>query len=216
MTASSTPLSTAFPAEAIARLAAGDRTALADCFRQFGARVWRIAKGLLGQAAEADDAVQEVFLKVRERAAQFDGRGAFEGWLRQIAVRHCLDRLAQRRRDRLAPADAALREAPARAQSDVAALEDREQLERALERLPEEFRTIVLLREIGGLSYRELADALEVPIGTVMSRLARARERLLGQAPRATKSARPATTERRAAATHETDVGRGASDATGR
>lgn len=216
MTAPTTRPPPPFPAEAIARLAAGDRAALADCFRQFGARVWRIAKGLLGQAAEADDAVQEVFLKVRERAAQFDGRGAFEGWLRQIAVRHCLDRLAQRRRDRLEPAEAPLREAPAASRTEVAALEDREQLERALERLPEEFRTIVLLREIGGLSYRELADALEVPIGTVMSRLARARERLLGQAPLATNGAAHAATERRAAAARGTEAKRGASDATGR
>ena len=168
-----------FDAAAQARLARGDWSALADCFRVHGPRVWRIARSLLGQGAEADDAVQEVFLKVRARATQFDGRGAFAGWLHRLAVNHCLNRLAQRRReqDRAATIDP-----DALGDEREPELDVRDALERELARLPDEQRTVVVARELGGLSSQEIAASLAIPIGTVMSRLARARERLVSGA----------------------------------
>lgn len=186
----------------IARLAAGDPSALAECFERLGARVWRIAHGILGHAHDADDAVQEIFLRVRERARLFRGDGSFAGWVRRLAVRHCLDLRAHRgrRRARVEPAPLALLPSPERAPLDV--LADHDALERALARLPDEFRVALVLRELGGLSYRELAGALGVPIGTVMSRLARARERLLG-APVAGRSEAPPPAKAAAGGTHD-------------
>lgn len=173
------PGDAAFGAEAIARLKRGDSTALAECFRAHGPRVWRIARTLLGQGADADDALQEIFLKVRAKAALFDGRGAFGGWLRRLAVNHCLNLLAQRRRetarrDDVAPERLGLETAPA--------LDVHDALEHELERLPRDQRAVIVLRELAGASYREIADELAIPIGTVMSRLARARERLMAGA----------------------------------
>lgn len=178
-----------FSDDAIARLAAGEVAAFAECFRAFGRPVWRIARSLLGQAADADDAVQEIFLRVRAKAAQFDGRGAFAGWLRQLAVRHCLNVLAERRRRDARVAPTKLDELTV---APSVALDDRDEIERLLARLPEPFRTTLLLREQGGLSYREIAEQLALPIGTVMSRLARARERLIAMRSEVTTAERTA------------------------
>jgi RNA polymerase sigma-70 factor (ECF subfamily) len=175
--------------ETVRRLAARERAALAECFRLHGPRVWRLARGILGQAADADDATQEIFLRVQEKAASFDGSGPFSAWLRRLAVNHCLNRLEQRRRDG-ARRDAC--EPDALVTPPRATFETAEALERALARLPPEQRAALVLRELDGLSYREIADALAIPIGTVMSRLARARERLL--APAATGPASAART----------------------
>ena len=153
-----------------------DPHALAECFRTFGKRTYRLARGILGQGADAEDATQEVFLRVREKAASFDGQRSFAAWLRRLAVNHCLNRLEEKRR-RDARVD--LRDpdlVPVRSQADF---ETAESLERALATLPDEQRAVLVLREIEGLTYREIAESLSIPIGTVMSRLARARERLV-------------------------------------
>ena len=167
------------------KLVAGDRDALARCFREHGARVWRLARALLGQAADADDATQEIFLRVREKAATFAGRSTFAAWLRRLAVNHCLNRLKARRRrdDRIEERERDLDELDALARPSPCSFETSEALERALDWLPADQRVVLVLRELDGLSYREIAEAVDVPIGTVMSRLARARERLLGVAP---------------------------------
>jgi len=151
--------------------------ALATCFQTFGKRIYRLARGILGQGADAEDATQEIFLRVREKAEVFDGKGSFSAWLRRLAVNHCLNRLAERRRreGRIEPCD--LDRVPTRA---LPTFETAEALERALSCLPDDQRTVLVLREVEGLTYREISEALSIPAGTVMSRLARARERLLG------------------------------------
>jgi len=171
------PLESEIDESTLRRLAGGDPAALADCFRVHGARVWRLARALLGQAADADDATQEIFLRVREKAAGFGGRGSFSGWLRRLAVNHCLNLLA-RRRSRQERVEAL--EPDSLAVPAPVALDTLDSLERALARLPDDQRAALALREIEGLSYREIAGTLAIPIGTVMSRIARARERLLG------------------------------------
>jgi RNA polymerase sigma-70 factor (ECF subfamily) len=132
---------------------------------------------ILGQGADAEDATQEIFLRVREKADGFDGRGSFSAWLRRLALNHCLNRLAERRRreGRIEPCD--LDRVPTSAPPKF---ETAEALERALSRLPDDQRAVLVLREVEGLTYREISEALSIPAGTVMSRLARARERLLG------------------------------------
>jgi RNA polymerase sigma-70 factor (ECF subfamily) len=161
----------------VRRLGERDPAALARCFHVHGARVWRLARGMLGQAADADDATQEIFLRVQEKAASFDGRGSFAAWVRRLAVNHCLNRLAERRRREARCETDHVDAIPATAKPGI---ETSEALERALARLPDDQRAALVLREIDGRSYREIADLLAIPIGTVMSRLARARERLLG------------------------------------
>jgi RNA polymerase sigma-70 factor (ECF subfamily) len=174
--------------DTVRRLAGGEAAALARCFAVHGGRVWRVARAMLGQSADADDATQEIFLRAQEKAAGFDGRGSFAGWLRRLAVNHCLNRLEERRR-RDARCD--VRELDAIATTTTPSCETTEELQRTLDLLPDEQRAVLVLREIEGLSYREIAEALSIPIGTVMSRLARARERLIGGAPTRTSPPSP-------------------------
>jgi len=172
----------------VERLRRGDRSALECAYRQFGARVHASCRGLLGNAADAEDAVQEIFLKLRERAAQFDGASRFSTWLFRITVNHCLHRLEKtRRRDaEQLPLDAEREFADGGASPlELAHVRDaHEVLERRLDALNDEHRAVLVLRELNDMSYAEIASALEIPVGTVMSRLARGR-RLLAESLRA-------------------------------
>jgi RNA polymerase sigma-70 factor (ECF subfamily) len=144
--------------------------------------VYRLCLRLLGLAAEAEDATQEVFLKLFERAASFDGRARFSTWLHRLTVNHCLHRIEKerlRRTDPLGEDDPKLRDpgpGPARA---LERDETREHLAALLARLSPEHRSVLVLRELEELPYQEIAETLAVPVGTVMSRLARAREALV-------------------------------------
>jgi RNA polymerase sigma-70 factor, ECF subfamily len=160
----------------------GDVAALGTIYETHGDQVWRVARNVLGSDAEADDATQEVFLRVFERLPSFDGRALFSTWLHRLSVRWCLNRLASQRThlrsaeplqdvDPDALADAAT----TRAFDDVAA---RDETEFYLGRLDPQARAILVLRELEGLDYAEIADVLEIPLGTVMSRLSRARAKL--------------------------------------
>lgn len=184
---------------------------LREVYERHGERVQRLCQRLLGRSADAEDAAQEVFLKLFERAGSFDGRARFSTWLHRLTVNLCLHRLERERlrRVRSLPGDVLPGDVlPGDVlPGDVGALVDpgetppealtrteaRVQLERLLARLSSEHRTVLVLRELEGLSYREIADTLAIPEGTVMSRLARAREqlvRLSSLRPRA--DARPA------------------------
>ncbi|MEQ1892598.1 MAG: RNA polymerase sigma factor [Planctomycetota bacterium] len=164
------------------RLARREREALREVWELHGARVHRLCRHLLGRAAEAEDATQEVFLKLFERAASFDGRARFSTWLHRLTVNHCLHRIEKerlRRTDPLGedgpqPCDPAA--GPARALEHD---EARAHLAALLARLSPEHRSVLVLRELEELTYEEIAETLAVPVGTVMSRLARAREALV-------------------------------------
>jgi RNA polymerase sigma-70 factor (ECF subfamily) len=164
--------------QTLARLGAGDLAAFAAVYESLGDRVFRICRSLLGQDADAEDATQEVFLKVHAHAAQFAGRSRFSTWVHRIAVHHCYWRLRQRRarnaRTTPPPDFAHLAGGP----DEIERIDARDLADRLLAGLPEDQRTVVVLREIEGLSYQEIAETLEIPIGTVMSRLNRARHRL--------------------------------------
>ena len=150
---------------------------------------YNLGRWLLGNDADAADAVHDAFLRATRGADRYAGGNARAWWL-AIVRNVCKDRLAARRRDgaaasfeQMAPADEArlprsapgeLEDATARAQSWALVIE-------RLGALPLEFREVLVLREIEDCSYREIADTLEIPIGTVMSRLARGRA-LLRQA----------------------------------
>jgi RNA polymerase sigma-70 factor (ECF subfamily) len=171
--------------------------ALREVYERHGERIQRLCRRLLGRAADAEDATQDVFLKLFERATAFDGRARFSTWLHRLTVNTCLHRL-ERERLRLVrslpgsdQAPAADTEAP---DASLARTETRLALERMLARLSGEHRAVLVLRELEGLSYREIAATLDVPEGTVMSRLARARAelvRLAAPRPEPLSSPRP-------------------------
>ncbi len=156
--------------------------ALHEAYERHGERVQRLCRRLLGRAADAEDAAQDVFVRLFERARSFDGRARFSTWLHRLTVNTCLHRI-ERERQRRGPPLPADGDEPADARAsplDAAArAEAGERLERLLGRLSAEHRAVLVLRELEQLSYREIALALGIPEGTVMSRLSRARESLL-------------------------------------
>ncbi|HTF91023.1 MAG TPA: RNA polymerase sigma factor [Planctomycetota bacterium] len=162
-------------ASVIARLRAGDVDALELCYRSFGPRVQRLCRRLVGRD-QAEDAAQEVFVKVFERAAQFSGKSRFSTWLYQITLNHCLQRSERERRRKTLPLP--LDQVAPWAEAPMRAVDDRDQVESWIAQLCDEQRAVIVLRELEGLDYREIAEVLGVPIGTVMSRLSRAREKL--------------------------------------
>lgn len=159
-----------------------DMGALRAAYERHGERVQRLCRRLLGRPADAEDAAQDVFLKLLERAGAFDGRARFSTWLHRLTVNTCLHRLERERLRLVRPLpepDQAPADAGAAPEESLARTETRLALERLLARLSGEHRAVLVLRELEGLSYREIAAALEVPEGTVMSRLARARAELV-------------------------------------
>lgn len=164
--------------ELLARLRAGDRRAFEELVRAQQHRVYGLALRMLGNAAEAQDVAQEVFIRAHRGLAEFRGDARLSTWLYTIASRLCLNRLAKSERQVIHPGDEALgRIADARPGPDEALERDEldEALRLAIAELPEERRVVVLLRDVEGLAYEEIAEILALPVGTVRSRLHRAR-----------------------------------------
>ena len=155
-----------------------------DKYRQ---RVWRLAYQILRDREEAWDVAQEAFVRAYQSLPTFRGHSAFYTWMFRIVVNLATDR--QRQRAARARAlggetvpeeewERTLRDPGAGPEFLAARVEERELIRRALDSLPLHHRTIIMLSDIEGLTYREIADVLRIPIGTVMSRLHNARKRL--------------------------------------
>ena len=132
---------------------------------------------MTGNEHDALDATQEALLTIVRRLDRFDGRSTFGTWAYRVATNACLDELRRRRRrpEPLDPEDFP----PRRFEGDPAGwIADRITLDDALTRLSTDFRAVLVLRELVGLEYAEIAETLDLPLGTVRSRLARARLQL--------------------------------------
>jgi RNA polymerase sigma-70 factor, ECF subfamily len=165
-------------AEFLSRLRAGDRLAFEELVRTQQHRVYGLALRMLGNAAEAQDVAQEAFLRAHRGLAEFRGDARLSTWLYAIVSRLCLNRLAEGERRLTRDGEEALsRIADARPAPDQTLEQGElaEALSRAIGELPEERRIVVVLRDVEGLAYEEIAEVLELPVGTVRSRLHRAR-----------------------------------------
>lgn len=157
--------------------------------REHAPRVRALCASVLRDAAEAEDAAQEAFLKAWRRAGDFDGRSSFGTWVHRIAVNACLDRLraASRRRadslEALGERDAAALRGLTEP-SAMGVLEDSDLIERLLSRLNPEQRLAFTLCEREGLSYAEIARAMSCSADSVKARIKRARQELLESAQR--------------------------------
>jgi len=164
-------------ARLVDRLRSGDRRAFEELVIAYQDRIFGVARQMLGNAAEAEEIAQEVFLRVHRSIAEFRGEARLSTWLYAITSRLCLNRLASGDR-RLRRDDAeALERAPAEGNA-TARLERSEvdaALRSAIAELPEERRIVVVLRDLEGLAYQEIAQALDLELSTVRSRLHRAR-----------------------------------------
>jgi RNA polymerase sigma-70 factor (ECF subfamily) len=170
------------------RYQGGNRAALEELFRRYRQPAYRVAYRLLGNEADALDAVQEGFVKALTHLTGFQGRSSFKTWLLRVVSNAALDLGRQRGRREAVPLDAAQNGEAMPAQLQIAdesgrGLERadlRAVLNRALATLSEVQRQTFVLYAEGGLSYREIADAMGTSIGTVMSRLYYARQKLRG------------------------------------
>jgi RNA polymerase sigma-70 factor (ECF subfamily) len=162
----------------LARLRAGDARAFEEMVIAYQHRVFGVALRMLGRRAEAEEIAQEAFLRAHRSVAGFRGDAKLSTWLYAITSRLCLNRLASADRRRMRHDDDALARAADQSASATAEMERRERegaVHRAIAELADERRIVLVLCDLEGLSYEEIAQALEVPVGTVRSRLHRAR-----------------------------------------
>jgi RNA polymerase sigma-70 factor (ECF subfamily) len=175
----------------IQRAQHGDMKAAEALFRRYHPPINQLVHRMLRGAPETEDLVQEVFLKAFRAIAGFKGNSSFKTWLYQIATNTCLNYLAKAERryqhdsldmpvgeesdmtlgDRLAAPGATPEEA-------ASASEVYKRVEEAVGKLSPEFRSVIVLRDIQDLSYEEVAETLGINLGTVKSRLARARKQV--------------------------------------
>lgn len=165
--------------DALARYLDGDERAFEELVIRYEAKVRRIAFGVLRDHALAEDVAQETFLTAYRKAKTFRGEGSVRGWLFRIAVRRALDEL--RRRGRKAEVTYFGDGAEPAVGEPHRQLEAEWDLERGLACLTPEHRTALLLKEVEGLSYQEIADSMGWPMGTVATRIHRARLELRAQ-----------------------------------
>jgi RNA polymerase sigma-70 factor, ECF subfamily len=166
----------------------GDTGALDELLRRHYDRLHAVCRRIVGWGGDADDAAQEAMIRIVRNLDRFDGRSAFGTWAYRIATNAALDELRRRRRR---PSLRVVHDDDDRHRSDepvdplaartVDAVADRMAIDAAFERLPEEYRAPVVLRDVGDLDYATIADALEIPVGTVKSRIARGRRMLAAE-----------------------------------
>jgi RNA polymerase sigma-70 factor, ECF subfamily len=170
----------------VQRVQKGDKAAFDLLVLKYQHRVLKLVGRFVSDAAEAQDVAQEAFLKAYRALPSFRGDSAFYTWLYRIAINTAKNTLVSNRRR---PVDfdldlqdpdqydrhARLKEVDT-PEGVLLTDEIREVVERAMQQLPEDLRTAIVLREIEGLSYEEIAEAMDCPVGTVRSRIFRARE----------------------------------------
>ncbi len=174
--------------ELILRLQRGDEWAFQLMVRRFRTKIFSIAFGITLDTEESQDIMQEVFLQVYRTIGDFRGDASLATWLQRITVNRSLNwkrRWARRFKWLHVSTDSTDGLPAAEPESDlpspetrVANAQTRQQIDKALKMLPEQARTIFVLRELEGLAYEEIAAAIGIKLGTVRSRLFHARKRL--------------------------------------
>jgi RNA polymerase sigma-70 factor (ECF subfamily) len=157
----------------------GDQESIRLLVEKYERRVIGLAWGLLGSRQDAEDVAQEAFLRAFRGIGAFRGQSSFRTWLFQIAINAARTyRRTREGRHEDARGGAMDFDATPAAGSLERAVIARDRVRRALATLPAELREAVVLRDVNGLDYREIAEALDVPMGTVESRIFRGRARL--------------------------------------
>jgi RNA polymerase sigma-70 factor (ECF subfamily) len=176
----------------VERVQRGDKRAFELLVAKYQRKIFRLLSRLIRDPSEIEDVAQEAFIKAYRALPNFRGDSAFYTWLYRIAINTAKNYLvAQGRR---APTSTETEVEDAERMDDAEQLRDvntpdsmllskqvGEAVNRAIDRLPEDLRTAIVLREIEGLSYEEIAESMNCPIGTVRSRIFRAREAIANE-----------------------------------
>jgi RNA polymerase sigma-70 factor (ECF subfamily) len=178
--------------ELVRRCQAGDEAAFSELVTRYQRKVYSIALGMVKNPEDAMDVAQDAFIKVHRYIGNFQGSSSFYTWLYRIVVNLCIDHLRRKgnkahmeyderigRQDQLPEAGAVIGN---RLDTNPSKVQGRKELARhisaAVAELPEYHRAVIIMREIEGLSYEEMATATKVSKGTIMSRLHHARQKL--------------------------------------
>ncbi len=163
----------------------GDLRAFTELVERYKDAIYNLGYRMLRQREDAEDIAQEVFLHVYRSLDRFDQTQRFSPWIYRIASNLCLDKLRKNRNPTIS-LDAPLaedrelyRQIPDGARGPLELTEEAEtkkEIQRAIDALPEKYRMIVIMRHTQDLAYEEIAESLELPLGTVKTRLFRARE----------------------------------------
>jgi RNA polymerase sigma-70 factor, ECF subfamily len=167
----------------------GDHAAFTELVNRYARKVFRLARHITQNDQDAEDVLQETFLKAYSRLDQFQGNSKFYTWLVRIAVNEALMRLRRHRGNQTVSLDEGMETADGSIPRDVASEESdpeenygreelRESLERAIDSLAESYRAVFLLRDVEGFSTEETAQMLDLSVSAVKSRLLRARLQL--------------------------------------
>ena len=182
-TATNAPMSTPSDEEVVARVRAGETQLFELIMRRHNQRIYRAARAILRDDAEAEDVMQDAYVRAFAHLHEFEGRARFSTWLTRIAVHEALGRL--RRGRRFQPMDSQPQEIrsmptapPFSPEQQASDGEIRAVLEKAIDELPDEFRSVFVLRAIEEMSGAETSECLGIPEETVKTRLFRARARL--------------------------------------
>lgn len=167
--------------ELVQRIQQGDRTAFEELLDAYETRVYRLALRFTDSVPDAEDVTQEIFLGVYKSLANFRGDSSLGTWIYRVAMNHCLEFRRKRKLemlpydDELALASHDWREDPF---ASAGKSELSERVNAALKCLSPQHRDVIVLHELQGLTYQEVATTLNVPVGTVKSRLSNALRRL--------------------------------------
>lgn len=163
--------------ELLERTRRGDNYAFSELVRRYKTRLASTIQGIIGRCDEVDDVCQEVFIRFHNSIHNFRGESALSTYLTRIAINLSLNELKRRKLKRFLSLETMKKEGSEIASMDVTT-DDKEIIQRALGKLNNKFRTVIVLRLIEEYSTEETAEILNVPIGTVLSRLARAQKKL--------------------------------------
>ncbi len=174
-------------AELVSRVQAGDKQAFDLLVIKYQRKIMRLLSRMIRDPAEIEDVAQEAFIKAYRALPQFRGESAFYTWLYRIAINTARNWLAANKRAPSTPSAFENEEGETFNESDVltdgsnpesemASRQIAETVNKAINYLPEELRNAIVMREIDGMSYEDIAESMNCPIGTVRSRIFRARE----------------------------------------
>ncbi|MCQ4725160.1 sigma-70 family RNA polymerase sigma factor [Anaerotignum faecicola] len=175
----------------IKKAQSGDSAAFGELIIRHERFVYNVVYRMLPNKEDAEDISQEVFLKVYKYLGKFDGKASFSTWVYKIAVNTCIDEIRKRKGKETLSINAEAdgddgvysreyADSGMNVEEEVLSKEGLSEIKRAIDKLSEEHKTIITLRDIEGLSYTEIAEITDCSMGTVKSRLARARKILKG------------------------------------
>ena len=168
----------------IKRAVKGDAAAFNELLGQHEKRMYAVCLRMCGNHEDAQDCLQEAMLRVYRAISGFKGQSSFSTWLYRVTMNACLDELRKRKNKPSTSLDGMLdagwspadeRDTP---EKHVLSAEKRTVIQQTIAELPEDMRSAIVLRDIEGCSYEEIAQALDANVGTIKSRISRGRERL--------------------------------------